>query len=68
MNKEMATVTRPEASSEARPCPSYRGRGTKRCHSRRQLIVGEANDAHSDSGGERDCLDCLGSGRAEGNG
>lgn len=68
MNEEMATVTRPDENSEARPCPSCRGRGTKQCHSRRQLVVGGDTSDDRDSGGERECLDCLGNGRAEGSG
>lgn len=62
----MATVTRPDESSENSPCPSCRGRGTKLRSSRRALLVGESSD--DERYGEQECLDCLASGRVEGSG
>ncbi|GGS87947.1 hypothetical protein GCM10010156_53010 [Planobispora rosea] len=67
MNEEMATVTRPDENSETRPCPACRGRGTKLRRSRRGLLFGEGGTDH-ETYGEQECLDCLASGRVEGNG
>lgn len=63
--KELATVTRPEGNGELDPCPSCRGQGWKVRIARRALLVGDAVEADEHSG-ERTCLDCRGSGRAEG--
>jgi len=65
MNEEMATVIRPDEKSETLPCPACRGRGIKRRVSRRALLVSDG-DGDEFSSRERTCLDCLGSGRAEG--
>ncbi|GGP09962.1 hypothetical protein LDL08_24265 [Nonomuraea glycinis] len=67
MNEEMATVIRPDEKSETLPCPACRGRGIKLCDSRRALLIGD-HDGDEISSRERECLDCLGSGRAERNG
>lgn len=60
-------MTRPDENSEARLCPACRGLGYKLKGSRRALLIG--NDGEEPEGiGERECLDCLGRGRAEGSG
>lgn len=59
-------MTRPDETSETRPCPACRGRGTKLRSSRRALLLGESSDDH-ETHGEQQCLDCLASGRAERN-
>ena len=60
-------MIRPDETSETSPCPACRGRGIKLRGSRRALLIGD-NDGDEISSGERECLDCLGSGRAERNG
>lgn len=59
-------MTRPEETSETRPCPACRGRGTKLRSSRRALLVGESSGDH-ETQGEQECLDCLATGRVERN-
>lgn len=65
MNEEMATVIRPDEKSDGAPCPACRGRGIKLRDSRRALLIDDS-DGEPSTSGERECLDCLGSGRAEG--
>jgi hypothetical protein len=65
MNEEMATVTRPDETSKTSCCPACRGRGIKLRDSRRALLIGD-DDGDQTLSEERECLDCLGSGRAEG--
>lgn len=67
MNEEMATVIRPDETSKTSPCPGCRGRGIKLRDSHRALLIGD-DDGDQISGEERECLDCLGDGRAEGSG
>ena len=67
MNEEMATVIRPDETSKTSPCPGCRGRGIKLRDSRRALLIGDT-DRDQISSEERECLDCLGDGQAEGNG
>ncbi|MEV0349235.1 hypothetical protein AB0H88_25955 [Nonomuraea sp. NPDC050680] len=67
MNEEMATVIRPDETSKTSPCPGCRGRGIKLRNSRGALLIGDI-DEDQISGEERECLDCLGDGRAEGSG
>ncbi|MEU4227499.1 hypothetical protein AB0F17_24675 [Nonomuraea sp. NPDC026600] len=64
MNEEMVTVIRPDETSETSPCHACRGRGSKLRDSRRALLIGDSNGDEI-SRGERQCLDCLGTGRAE---
>ncbi|MEW9554544.1 hypothetical protein [Nonomuraea sp. NPDC050783] len=65
MGEEMATVIRPDETSETRPCSACRGRGMKSRTSRRALLVAD-EEFDSVMGGERVCLDCLGEGQVEG--
>lgn len=65
MNEEMATVIRPDETSKTSPCPACRGRGIKLRDSRRALLIGD-DDSDRIASEERECLDCLGDGRAEG--
>lgn len=67
MNEEMATVIRPDEKSKTSPCPGCRGRGNKLRDSRRALLIGDC-DTDQTPNEERECLDCLGDGQAEGNG
>ncbi|MFD1547881.1 hypothetical protein [Nonomuraea guangzhouensis] len=64
MNEEMATVIRPDETSETSPRPTCRVRGIKLRDSRRALLVGDSNGDETSSG-ERECLDCLDGGRAK---
>lgn len=66
MNEEMATVIRPDETSKTSPCPGCRGRGNKLRDSRRALLIGDC-DTDQTRCEERECLDCLGGGQAEGN-
>ncbi|GAA3159188.1 hypothetical protein GCM10010486_26480 [Nonomuraea roseoviolacea subsp. carminata] len=65
--EEMATVTRPDENSEARPCRACRGRGFKLKSSRRSLLI-DADGEEAEPSEERKCLDCLGDGQGEGSG
>jgi hypothetical protein len=67
MNEEMATVIRPDETSKTSPCPASWGRGIKLRDSRRALLIGDS-DGDQISSEERQCLDCLGGGQAEGSG
>ncbi len=53
--------------SKTSPCPGCRGRGIKLRDSRRALLIGDC-DTDQTPNEERECLDCLGDGQAEGNG
>jgi hypothetical protein len=64
MNEEMATVIPPDETSETSPCPACRGRGIKLRGSRRALLIGDS-DGDEISSGERERLNCLGTGLAE---
>lgn len=59
-------MTRPDESSEEKPCLFCRGRGTKLRSSRHALLIGESG-SDQETYGEQECLDCLASGRAERN-
>jgi hypothetical protein len=58
-------VIRPEETSKTSCCPACRGRGIKLRDSRRALLIGD-DDTDQTLCEERECLDCLGSGRVEG--
>lgn len=60
-------MIRPDETSKTSPCPACRGRGIKLRDSRRSLLIGDT-DRDQISSEERECLDCLGDGRAEGSG
>jgi hypothetical protein len=58
-------VTRPDETCKTSPCPACRGRGIKLRNSRRALLIGD-DSGDQLSSEERQCLDCLGGGQAEG--
>lgn len=64
MNGGMATVIRPGETSKTSPALLAGVGGIKLRNSRRALPIG-GNDRDQSTGGERECLDYLGSGRAE---
>lgn len=59
-------MPRPDETSELLPCPACRGRGRKLLSSRRALLLGDGGAGDDERIGERECLDCLASGRVEG--